>query len=211
MDQALKRIIRFSVIDATIAATGRYYVPAAVSNRHIHLSRHDLETLFGEGAALHPQRDLAQHGQYSCTETVDFCGPKGTLHKIRVLGPLREETQLELSITDCFKTGVPPAVRMSGDIRETTGGRLVGPEGETEIAKGVIVAARHLHASPQQAEKLGLRDKDVVCLRKAGIRAITLENVEVRVRPDFELELHIDTDEANACMIANGDLVEIRR
>lgn len=209
--QTLQRAVRFFTISAAATCEGRFYIPAAVSNKHLHLSKQDAERLFGAGYEFHPKKALAQHGQFACEETLDFCGPKGTLRKIRILGPMRAETQIELSVTDCYQAGITPVIRMSGDIQGTPGGRLIGPAGEITVDRGVLVAARHLHASTEQATVLRLADKETICLRKKGIRGAILQNVQVRVRPDFELELHIDTDEANACMIANGDLLEIVR
>ncbi|MEA5001906.1 MAG: phosphate propanoyltransferase [Christensenella sp.] len=207
----MKTQIRISAISAAARLCGRFYVPAAVSNRHIHLSEKDVQTLFGRGYVLAQSKPLLQHGQYACHETLILIGKKGSIEKIRVLGPLRAQTQVELSLTDCFKTGVEPVIRMSGELAGTPGARLIGPAGEVELAGGVIVAARHIHASTSQAHMLGICDRDVVCLERHGQRAMRMDNVAVRVQDDFELELHIDTDEANAGMIVNGDLLEIVR
>ncbi|BDF58922.1 phosphate propanoyltransferase [Christensenellaceae bacterium] len=212
MDYAeLKSHIRISAALAVASLYGKFYVPAAVSARHIHLNTEDVMTLFGRGYRLHPVKPLMQHGQYACEETLTFQGKKGSIEKIRVLGPIRSQTQVELSLTDCFKTGVEPVIRMSGELDGTPGGTLIGPKGQIEFPYGVIVAARHLHASPAQASLLGLCDRDVIRLRQGGQRALCMENVAVRVHEDFELELHIDTDEANAGRILNGDLLEIVR
>ncbi len=210
-DTRIKTQIRISAISAAAKLCGRFYVPAAVSNRHIHLSEKDMISLFGKGYVLRLSKPLVQHGQYACCETLTFTGKRGTIEKIRVLGPLRQQTQVELSLTDCFKAGVEPVVRMSGELTGTPGGKLIGPMGEVELADGVIVAARHIHASTAQAHVLGLCDRDMVSLVGRGQRGMRMDNVAVRVHDDFALELHIDTDEANAGMIANGDLLEIVR
>lgn len=191
--------------------TGRLFVPAAASNRHVHLSEADLERLFGRGYALTPQKDLSQPGQYAAKETVTLVGPKGKLEKVRVLGPVRRDTQVEISRTDSFKLGVKPVVRMSGDVAGTPGIRLVGPRGEIDIPQGVIVAARHLHLSAQQCEAFGLHDGQVVSLQSGGERSAVLENVVIRSGRGHDMEVHVDTDEANAMAMENGEMLEVFR
>ncbi len=212
MDNAkLSQVIKMSVIKSIIENEKRYFVPVASSNKHIHLSRKDVETLFGQGYVLKPMRPLSQPGQFACEEVLDFMGPKGELKKLRVLGPERKETQVELAVTDCFKTGIAPVVRMSGDLDSTPGGKLVGPAGSVELDHGVIVAMRHLHMSAEQALLYKLKDGDSVRLKAEGIRPVLFEDVIVRAGKGHELEVHIDTDEANAAMIQNGQLLEILR
>lgn len=206
-----KTAIRNAVLEALIRTNGTYAVPVASSNKHIHLSREHVERLFGRGYRLKELRPLSQPGQFACQETLTFAGPKGRLEKLRVLGPERPETQVELAVTDCFRAGVPAVVRMSGELEGTPGGRLIGPEGEVELDHGVIVAQRHLHISAAQAEAYGLKSGDVVSLRKGGARPIIFEGVAVRAGKGHDLEVHIDTDEANAAMIKNGDILELIR
>jgi len=191
------------------ATTGQGFLPAAISNRHLHLSKADVDALFGTGYKLRPMKPLSQPGQYACEETVTVVGPKGKLAKVRVLGPERKETQVELSATDAVKLGVKPVVRMSGDIKNTPGCTIEGPAGSVTIPNGVIVAARHLHISDKQAAVYGLTDGAVIRVKTQGERSVVFENVVVRVNKDFDLELHFDFDEANATLMKNGDLVEI--
>ncbi len=205
----INKLVRDAVLSALIKNEGVKVVPVASSNKHIHLSREDVETLFGKGYQLKQLRPLSQPGQFACEETLTFEGPKGKLAKMRVLGPERPETQVELAITDCFKAGIKPVVRMSGELDGTPGGKLIGPAGEVELKKGVIVARRHLHLSEEQGRLYGLQSGDEISIRKGGERPVVLEGVAVRCGKGHDLEVHIDTDEANAAMIKNGDLLEI--
>lgn len=194
------------------AARGEYYVPAAASARHIHLSAKDVATLFGEGYALQPMRPLTQPGQFAAEEKVDIVGPRGSITGVRVLGPARKETQIELSVTDAIKLGFKQVVRMSGAaLMETPGAKLVGPKGSVELPQGVIIAARHLHISKEEAAAYGLKDGQIVSVKKSGIRETTFGNVVVRSGDGHSLEVHLDTDEANAALLSNGDLLEIIR
>ncbi|HYG57525.1 MAG TPA: phosphate propanoyltransferase [Symbiobacteriaceae bacterium] len=188
---------------------GNRQVLCNVSARHIHLSQPHVEALFGEGYQLTKLKDLMQPGQYACNETVAVIGPKTTFPKVRVLGPARGDTQLEVSATDARTLGVQPMVRMSGKIEGTPGITLEGPKGRITVDKGVIVAARHIHATPADAERLGVKDGQIVRVRKVGERAITFDDVVFRVHPSFALEMHLDTDEANAGSIKDGDMLEI--
>lgn len=184
-------------------------VPVGISNKHLHVSQKDLETLFGEGHQLTPTKDLGQPGQYACDETVEISGPKGFFKKVRILGPVRSETQVEVSLTDAIQLGIKPPVRDSGDLKDTPGLTLVGPAGKVELDHGVIVASRHIHMDPETAEKYGLSDKDIVNVKVGGSRGVIFDQVLVRVRGDFALEMHVDTDEGNASMLANGQELEI--
>lgn len=206
----IEATIKKSIIEA-LAAKNRYYIPAAVSNRHIHLSQEVLEALFGKDYVLRKLRPLSQPDQYACEEKVTLVGEKGAIKGIRVLGPVRPDTQVEITVTDSFVLGIPPVVRMSGDVNGTPGGKLVGPKGEYDLSFGVIVARRHLHASAQQAAWFGLNDGDVISVRKPGLRPVVFEEVVVRAGSSHDLELHLDTDEANAASIKNGDLLELIR
>lgn len=204
-----ERMIRNAVLCEAAKAHKGFFLPAAVSNRHIHLDEETLQALFGAGAALAPKRALSQPGQYACEETVAAVTPKSRIERIRVLGPLRRETQLELSITDARKLGVTLPVRMSGDLHDTPGCELVGPKGSFMLSHGVIAAARHVHMSPKEAACFGVSDGDRLAVRKDGDRPLVLENVVVRAGAEYSLELHLDTDEANAAGIDCGDFWEI--
>lgn len=184
-------------------------LPIALSNKHIHLSQNDLNVLFGEGYELTKFKDLSQPGQYACEEKVDVVGPKGTLKGIRILGPVRSDTQFELSVSDAFALGVKPVVRNSGDILDTPGAKVVGPKGEVEIDKGVIVAARHIHMHTKDAEEYAVKDEDVVSVKVSGPRGLVFDNVLIRVADKFALEMHVDIEEGNAAGVRNGDIVEI--
>ncbi len=184
-------------------------VVVGVSNRHLHLSQADLETLFGTGHQLTPLKELGQPGQYAADEVVTIVGPKGSIDKVRVLGPVRSRTQVEVSMTDAYRLGIKPPVRESGDLAGSAPLTIVGPAGQVEIQDGAILAWRHIHMHTSDAEAFGLKDKDMVSVRIDGDRALVLENVIVRVRDDFALEMHIDTDEANAAMLKNGQQVTI--
>jgi putative phosphotransacetylase len=207
-EEAVKRLITLSLIKQ-LAQQKEYYVPAGASNRHIHISVGDRDKLFGKGYALKKQRPLSQPGQYACEEKIAVVGPKGRIEGVRILGPERPETQIEVSLTDTFKLGIEPVVRMSGDIAGTPGCTLVGPKGEAVIGKGVIVAARHLHMSDAEAAVFGLKNGDIVSAKSKGDRETVLGNILVRSGDAHSLELHIDTDEANAAGIKNGDVLEL--
>ena len=184
-------------------------VPIGISARHVHLCQADLEKLFGSGYTLTPTKPLSQPGQFACAETVEVHGPRGFFPKVRILGPLRERTQIEIARSDAFVLGLDPPVRDSGDLDGTPGVRLVGPAGEAELAQGVIIAQRHLHLHTAEAEQLGLKDKELISVRIDGMRALIFENVLVRVGPRYAMDLHLDTDEANAAGAKNGDLATI--
>jgi len=184
-------------------------IPIALSNKHLHISQEHLEILFGEGYELTKIKDLSQPGQYACEEKVDIVGPKGTLKGLRILGPVRPETQIEISISDGFKLGVDAPIRDSGKLQDTPGLKIVGPKGEVKIDKGVIVAARHIHMYTDDATKYGVEDKDIVSVKVGGPRGLIFDNVLVRVHPSFALEMHVDIEEGNAAGVKNGDLVEL--
>lgn len=181
-----------------------------VSARHIHVSREDLATLFGEGHELTCKKDLSQPGQYACEERVTVVGPKRELKNVTILGPTRPSTQVEISMTDARSLGIPSVVRESGDIAGTPGCKLVGPKGEVELKEGVIVAKRHIHMTTADAEKYGLRDKQIVSVRiDSDGRSTTYDDVVVRVNDSFSLAMHIDTDEGNAAAVIPGAIGEI--
>lgn len=184
-------------------------LPIALSNRHLHLSQEDIEVLFGKGYELNKFKDLSQLEQYAATEKVDLVGPKGTIKGVRVLGPARLSTQVEISLADGFTLGIKPPIRNSGDIENSPGVKIIGPAGEVEIEKGLIAAARHIHMHTDDAKKFAVVDKQIVKIRTSGERAIIFENVLVRVDPTFVLEMHVDNDEGNAAGVRNGEMVEL--
>lgn len=207
----ITRQVQLAVSAAVYRSTGRIYVPVAFSNRHIHLSKADIEKLFGPGYQLKPMKALSQPGQFACEETVTIEGPKGRLSKVRVLGPARNDTQMEISLTDSYILGVKGIVRMSGDVAGTPGIRIIGPAGTVEAPQGVIVAARHLHLSAEQAELYGLKNGQEVRLLIDGPRGISLEHVVVRCGKGHDMEVHVDTDEANAAALRSGTMCEVLR
>ena len=185
-----------------------YQVPAGISNKHIHLSRQDMDVLFGEGSELTKKTDLKQPGQFAAEEQVIIEGPRGTA-KLRVLGPFRKETQVELAMTDCRALGLSAPIRQSADLEGTPGIKITGPCGSVEIDHGVIVALRHVHLSAEQAEEAGVTDQQIVSVRVSGERGLVFDNVVVRCGKGHTAEFHVDTDEGNAAKLSNGDMVEI--
>jgi len=186
-----------------------FKVSVGISNRHIHLSQEHIEALFGTGHALTKMKDLSQPGQFACEETVTLIGPKGSLPGVRVLGPARKASQVELTGTDTFKIGVKPPVRDSGKLEETPGIDVEGPKGRVHMEQGVIIAARHIHMTPEDATKYSLKDGDHVRVVVPGPRGGVLEQVLVRVNPDYALDFHIDTDEGNAFGLVNGQQLDV--
>lgn len=176
-------------------------VPIEISARHIHLSKGDLEILFGRGFELSKYKDLSQPGQFAAEETVKLVGPSGQIEKARVLGPCRAQTQVEVSETEARALGLNPPVRDSGNLGGTPGIKIVGPSGKIDLKRGVILASRHIHMDPATAAKLGVKNYDHVKVDTAGARDLLFENVLVRIDPAFKLAMHIDTDEANAAGI----------
>ena len=175
-----------------------YEVKIGLSNKHLHLQKEHIEILFGKGHELTPTKPLVQPGPFACEEKVDIVGPKNTLKGIRVLGPARPETQVEVAMTDARTLGIKAPVRESGKLEGTPGCKIVGPCGEVEIDHGVIVALRHVHLSPAQAEEAGVKDKDIVSIKIEGERGLVFNNVLVRSGDAHEREVHLDTDEGNA-------------
>lgn len=191
-------------------------VPIEISAHHIHLAAEHVEALFGAGHTLTPKSDLSQPGQFACEERVTLVGPKGRVENVRVLGPARSETQVEIALTEQFKLGIDAPIRESGDLRGSPGVTLQGSSGSVMLEHGVICALRHIHMTPEDALRMGLREKDVVRVRIEGGRELTFGDVLVRVSPKFRLAMHIDTDEGNAANIATGavgfvDAIQSRR
>lgn len=183
-------------------------VVVEVSARHVHLSQQDLETLFGPGYELTVKKMLSQPGQYASEERVTVVGPKREIAGVSILGPVRKDTQVELSLTDARSIGVKAPVRESGDIAGSAGCKLIGPKGELEIKEGVIAAKRHIHATPADAARMGLSDKQIVSVEipSADGRKLTFGDVVVRVSDSYALAMHIDTDESNAAAMTPNSL-----
>jgi putative phosphotransacetylase len=186
-----------------------YKVEVGISNKHVHLSDADLAALFGAGHKLTLKKELKQPGQFATEELVDVTGPKGTLKGIRVLGPTRKESQVELAMTDARAIGLSLPVRESGVLDGSPGVKLTGPAGEITLAKGAIIALRHIHLSPAQAQEAGVKDKDWVSVKTSGGRPLIFEDVLIRSGDAHLREMHVDTDEGNAAGIKNDDMVEI--
>jgi putative phosphotransacetylase len=186
-----------------------YKVEVGISNKHVHLSEADLATLFGAGHKLTLKKELKQPGQFASEELVDVVGPKGTLKGIRVLGPTRKESQVELAMTDARQIGLSLPVRESGVLDGSPGVKLIGPKGEIELAKGAIIALRHIHLSPSEAKEANVKDKDWVTVKTFGSRPLIFEDVLIRSGDAHLKEMHVDTDEGNAAGLKNDDMVEI--
>lgn len=196
-------------VSPSTAASGAPGIPVGISNRHIHLSQKDLDALFGPGYQLTPMKDLSQPGQFACKETVTICGPKGAIEKVRVLGPVRSDTQIEIVAGDGFKLGVKAPAKLSGDLEGTPGITVVGPKGSVQTAKGLIVAQRHIHMTPTDAQTYGVQDGQIVKLAVDGPRGGILANVAIRVTTSSKLECHLDTEEANAMGVSSSTTVQI--
>ena len=182
-------------------------ISVGVSARHVHLSGKDLQTLFGVGYSLTPKAEL-MGGQYAAIETVTIVGQQlRAIENVRVLGPTRTATQVEISATDAVRLGICPPLRESGDIRESAPITIVGPVGAVHLTEGCIIAARHIHMSPKDAVGAGVSDGDIISVKAKNPRGLTFDNVKIRVAPSFTLEMHIDTDEANAAGLKTGDKV----
>lgn len=186
-------------------------IPVGVSNRHIHLTREHLDILFGTGYELTPLKDLSQPGQYACKEQLTLIGPSlRAIEGVRVLGPLRKASQVEISRTDSYTLKVKPPVRESGDVSGSAPITIVGPKGIVQLKEGCIIANRHIHMSPADGEKYGVSDGDYVAVQTVGDgKRTTLYDVQIRVSDKFVLEMHLDTDDANACGIGNGAKVKL--
>ena len=189
------------------AVVGRIFIPLEASGRHVHVTKEQAMTLFGHG--LTPKRDLSQPGQYLSHERLTVKGPKGEFQNVAVLGPERKEAQIEISLTDGRTLGVTPPIRPSGNVTGSPGCVLIGPKGTVTLSQGIIAAQRHIHMTPADAEKYGIKDNDLVDVEIQNQKPTRYYDVQVRVREDFNTEMHIDTDDANASAIKTGDRVEI--
>ena len=202
-DLAEEIVSRLAVSDSSLS------IPVGISNRHIHLSQRDLETLFGHGYALTPQKELSQPGQYAAKETVCIAGQKGSFSKVRVLGPIRAESQVEISRTDAYQLGIDPPVRQSGDLSGAESVSAIGPCGMVILQNKVIIARRHIHMSVLDGKLYGVDDGDLVDVRNTGSQRCMFYDVVIRIHADFSLEFHVDTDEANAGGIKTGTMAQI--
>ena len=191
-------------------AEGEPDIPIGVSNRHIHLTKEDVEALFGEGYELEKIKDLKQPGQYACRETLTIVGPSmRPIEGVRVLGPVRRRSQVEISKTDSFQLKVKPPVRESGELEGSAPITIIGPRGTVSLPEGCIIANRHIHMGLADAARYGVSDGDYVTVDAVGTKRTRWYDVQVRVSADFVLEMHVDTDDANASGIGNGTLVSI--
>ncbi|ABR49940.1 Propanediol utilization protein [Alkaliphilus metalliredigens QYMF] len=186
-------------------------IPVGVSNRHAHLSQSDVDKLFGTGYQLTKSKDLSQPGQYACKETLILCGPKGSIEKVRILGPVRRSTQVEVLASDSYKLGVHPEVRLSGDLEGTDGITLVGPRGASMMSKGLIIAKRHIHMHCKEAKAFGVSDGQVVAVEVCGNRGGVYNHVEIRATENSAIEFHVDMEEANAMGINGFSKVKIKK
>ena len=189
------------------AVLARLFVELEASGRHVHVTEQQAQQLFGH--KLTPKRPLSQPGQYLANERVTVIGPKGSFENVAVLGPERKEAQIEISLTDGRTLGVTPPIRLSGNVKGSPGAVLQGPKGQVKLDQGVIVAQRHIHMTPEDARRMGMKDKQTVRLQVFTDRPLIFEDVQVRVSKDFATFAHLDYDEANACGFRGGDLGRI--
>lgn len=197
------------LVIAALEKLNKRQVPVGISNRHVHLCRSDMDILFGKGSQLTVKKPVRQPGQFAAEETVTLRGPKQELSHVRVLGPLRGETQIELSLADGRTLGVKPPIAISGQLDGTPGIEIIGPCGSVKKERGVIAALRHIHMLPEMAAEMGFTDGEIVDVKIEGERGGLLSGVLMRVAPNSAFEMHIDVEEANAHCIQNGDLLEI--
>ncbi|GGE33152.1 ethanolamine utilization phosphate acetyltransferase EutD [Streptococcus himalayensis] len=200
LDQLVDKIV--AKIHDELDAKGSFEVEA--SGRHVHLSQKDLDALFGPGYQLTKVKDLSQPGQYACQERLTLIGPKGSFHNVVILGPVRKESQVEVSLTDCLQLGTKAPIRESGDIEGTPGVVLANGNKVVSLDKGLIVAKRHVHMTPEDAARAGVENHEIVQVKVEGERPLIFDDVVIRVSPKFATYMHIDYDEANACGFKKG-------
>ena len=205
----IENIVKKIVSEMTTETSKGNEIPVGISNRHIHLTKEDLETLFGAGYELTHLKDLSQPGQYACKETLTIVGPSmRAIEGVRVLGPLRKASQVEISVTDSYVLKVKPPVRESGKLDGSAPITIIGPKGIVKLNQGCIIANRHIHMSPDDAARFGVKDGDYIDVdAMSGTKRTRWFDVQVRVHPDFRLEMHVDTDDANAVGFKNGSTV----
>ena len=205
----IENIVKKIVSEMTTETSKGNEIPVGISNRHIHLTKEDLETLFGAGYELTHLKDLSQPGQYACKETLTIVGPSmRAIEGVRVLGPLRKASQVEISVTDSYVLKVKPPVRESGKLDGSAPITIIGPKGIVKLNQGCIIANRHIHMSPDDAARFAVKDGDYIDVdAMSGTKRTRWFDVQVRVHPDFRLEMHVDTDDANAVGFKNGSTV----
>jgi len=208
LEDAVKNVVKNLNINVSEKAENDY-VKIGVSQRHVHLSREDLDTLFGKGYELTPKKMLMGK-EFASNEVVTLVGPSlKSIENVRVLGPVRKDTQVEISRTDTFVLKISPPVRPSGEIKGSEKLVIVGPKGSVYLKEGVIIANRHIHLTPEFAESMNLESNDYVDVVIDGVKPTKFYDVQIRIRDDFNVEMHIDTDDANSCGLKNGDVVHI--
>lgn len=207
----VKKVI--SEVETANTASQSNEIPVGISNRHIHLNKEDLETLFGKGYELTPIKELSQPGQYACKETLTLVGPSmRSIENVRVLGPLRKSSQVEISVTDSFVLKVKPPVRESGKTQGSAPVTIIGPKGIVSLKEGCIIANRHIHMSPADAARFGVKDGDYIDVDAfSGTKRTRWFDVQIRVNDAFRLEMHVDTDDANAVGFKNGSTVTVAK
>lgn len=199
-----------NIIDEVVSRVKKEaFIEVEASGKHVHLSRKDIDALFGEGYELTKVKDLSQPGQYACKERVTITGPKGSLKNVIVLGPARKETQVEISLTDSLALGVKPPIKQSGEIEGTPGVTISSESASVNLQRGLMAAKRHIHITPEDAERFNVVDNEVVKVKVFGGRPLIFDDVIIRVSKDFRTYMHIDYDEANACGFAKGILAKI--
>lgn len=206
---ALVELLLEAINEGRDVKTGANSVPVGISNRHIHLSQRDLDVLFGAGYQLTKTKDLSQPMQYACKEALTIGGPRGAIEKVRILGPVRSESQVEILQADCFKLGINAPVKMSGDLQGTPGITLIGPKGSILLSQGVIIAQRHIHMTLEDAKRLGVMDGEQVSIQVGGLRGGTYSHVAIRANNTSALECHLDTEEANAMNLVSTSKITI--
>ncbi|MHB8065562.1 MAG: phosphate propanoyltransferase [Ruminiclostridium sp.] len=210
--ESIRKVVENTVNEYIRSNLGRFStISVGISNRHVHLSKEHLETLFGVGYSMKELFKLSQTGQYAAKEVVTLIGIKGVIEGVRILGPIRGQTQVEILMSDTYKLGIRPPIRDSGNLENTPGITILGPCGVINIQSGVIVAKRHIHLSSTEAERLKLHDQNEVRVGISGERGMVFDKVLVRVDPTFNAEFHVDMDEANAAGLKKGELVQILR
>ena len=207
----VKKVI--SEVETANTSSQSNEIPVGISNRHIHLNKEDLETLFGKGYELTPIKELSQPGQYACKETLTLVGPSmRSIENVRVLGPLRKSSQVEISVTDSFVLKVKPPVRESGKTQGSAPVTIIGPKGIVVLKEGCIIANRHIHMSPADAAHFGVKDGDYIDVDAfSGTKRTRWFDVQIRVNDAFRLEMHVDTDDANAVGFKNGSTVTVAK